>query len=255
MMTRSYPTGGQDQSDEKAFPCAKLAPIQRYSHEGLEMRIRVLLAAVLVAAGARAQLETTFPATGDTNWSATAGRTAGSENAVLQAEAGWPGIGFTYLKGVNEVTDIGLHLGFNYGFEGTANSVAGLNLAIPFRRTLGVVGDTAIAFRADPGVSIYRNRGSALVGVGGPIGIVAGFRLDPRFTLSAGADVPVLISFANPTGFVYGPQLGGGAEYLIDNDLAVTFRARVGPQFAVDSAGTTRQPAFSTLIGLAYNAR
>ena len=220
------------------------------------MRIWSVVAAALVATGPRAQLvETTINATGDNNWSATAGRTVGNGNSVLQAEVGWPGVGFTYLKGANETTDIGFHVGFNYGFEGTTNSIVGLNLAVPYRHLLGMVGDTAIAFRTDPGLAVYGNKGSALVGVGGPIGVVAGFRLDPRLTLDIGADVPVLISFANPAGFVFGPQLGGGGEYLIDNNLAVTARVRVGPQFALDSSGTGHQTAFTTLIGLAYNAR
>ena len=35
----------------------------------------------------------------------------------------------------------------------------------------------------------------------------------------------------------------------------VTARVRVGPQFALDSAGTGHQTTFTTLIGLAYNAR
>ena len=220
------------------------------------MRIWAVMAVALVAAGARAQLvETTINAMGDTNWSATAGRTVGNGNSVLQAEAGWPGIGFTYLHGANEVTDIGLHIGFNYGFEGTTNTVAGFNLAVPYRRTIGVIGDTAIAFRADPGLSIYGNHGSALVGIGGPIGVVAGFRINPLLTFDVSAGVPVLISFANPTGFVFGPQLGAGGEYLIDNNLALTVRASVGPEFALDSSGTGHQTAFTTLVGLAYNAR
>lgn len=216
-----------------------------------------LAAAALLAPGAaRAQIiETSIDPSGGNNWTATAGRTVGNNNSVLQAEVGWPGIGFTYLHGANENTDIGFHVGFNYGFEGTTNSVAGLNLAVPYRHVLGQIGDTTISFRTDPGLTIYGNHGSALVGVGGPIGVVAGFQVDPRLTLSVGADVPVLVSFANPAGFLFGPQLGGGAEYLIENNLAVTARVRAGPQFALDSAGTGNQTAFSTLIGLAYNTR
>ena len=43
------------------------------------MRIWSVVAAALVATGARAQLvETTINATGDNNWSATAGRTVGN---------------------------------------------------------------------------------------------------------------------------------------------------------------------------------
>ena len=210
--------------------------------------------AVLLATGAQAQLETSFSPAGDHDWSATAGRTVGEGNSVLQAEAGWPGIGFTYLKGANATTDIGFHVGLNYGFEGTTNSVVGLNLAVPYRHVLGVMGDTTFTFRTDPGLTVYGNHG-ALVGVGGPIGVVAGFHVSPRLTLDVGADVPVLVSFSNPAGFLFGPEAGGGGEYLLDDNLAVTARFRVGPEFALDSAGTGHQTAFMTLIGLAYNLR
>ena len=42
---------------------------------------------------------------------------------------------------------------------------------------------------------------------------------------------------------------------VLDRNLAVTARFRIGPQFGVTSAGTDSQAAFVTLIGLAYNAR
>lgn len=218
------------------------------------LAVVLLAAALLVPAGARAQIETTIEPSGGA-WSATAGETVGSGNSVLQAEAGWPGVGFTWLHGANETTDVGFHIGLNYGFEGTTNTSTGLNLAVPYRHLLGRAGDTSFTFRTDPGLSIYSNHGSALVGVGGPIGLVVGFRIDPRLTLDAGADVPVLLSFSNPAGFLFGPQLGGGGEYLIENNLAVTARVRVGPQFAFDSAGSANQTAFTTILGLAYNTR
>lgn len=123
--------------------------------------------ALLVPVAASAQVETTFTPAGDTNWSATAGRTAGEGNSILQAEAGWPGIGFTWLKGVNERTDVGLHVAFNYGLEGTSENVVGVNLAVPYRHTLGSMGDTTFAFQAQPGVSFYGN-GGVLFGIGGP---------------------------------------------------------------------------------------
>src|SRR5437763_17152511 len=128
-------------------------------------------AALVWPAVARAQIETSVSPFGDANWTATAGRTVGAGNSVLQAEAGWPGIGFTYLKGLDERSDVGFHIAFNYGFEGTSSSATGVNLAVPYRRTLADSGDTAIAFEMAPGLSIYKNNG-ALVGVGGPIGVV-----------------------------------------------------------------------------------
>lgn len=214
-----------------------------------------LCAFFVVAAPAHAQVETSAPfgrPSGGT-WTATGGETVGRDQGVAHVEAGWPGVGFTFLRGMDERTDLGFHVGFNYGFEGTANSVVGLNLAVPIRHRLAGGGDTSIALRADPGLSVYGNKGAALVGVGGPVGIVAGFRMDPHLSVDVGADLPVLLSFANPAGLLIGPQFGGGAEYLLDRNLAVTFRARVGPEFALASGGSGAQAGFTTLLGLAYN--
>src|SRR5438132_12575236 len=80
-------------------------------------------AVLLVAAGAgRAQVEQ-YPGTagtiipiGETGWSATAGRTVGSGNSVLQAEAGWPGGSFTFLHGAAERTDWGRRINLTYKF-------------------------------------------------------------------------------------------------------------------------------------------
>jgi hypothetical protein len=214
-----------------------------------------LLAAVLLSpAAARAQIETSFSPGSDANWTATAGRTVGAGNSVFQAEAGWPGIGFTYLKGLDERSDIGFRVAFNYGLEATSASATGVNFAVPYRRTLTASGDTALAFQMQPGLYIYSNSG-AMVAVGGPIGLVAGWRITPPLTLDVGADVPVLVSFSNPTGVIFGPQFGAGGEYLIDRNLAVTARFRVGPAFELQSGGNNTETGFQTIIGLAYNAR
>jgi hypothetical protein len=227
--------------------------------------MRIWIAGLLVAAAlalpARAQLvETSLTPAGDANWTATAGRTVGNNNSVLHVEAGWPGIAFTYLKGLDELTDVGFHVGFNYGFEGTTNTVVGLNLAIPIRRTIAnLSSETAIAFRTEPGVVFYgnnnKNQGGALFGVGGPIGLVIGWRVDPKLTLDIGADTPVLVTFSNPSGILFGPQAGVGGEYLVDRNLAITLRTRVGPEFAIANSGSASQMGFTTMIGVAYNAR
>ena len=70
-------------------------------------------------------------------------------------------------QGRERRTDVGLHLGFDYGFEGTANNVVGFNLAVPYRHTLGSMGDTTFALQAQPGISLYGNNG-LLFGIGGP---------------------------------------------------------------------------------------
>src|SRR5919199_6950824 len=92
----------------------------------------LVAAALLWPAVARAQIETSISPVGDANWTATAGRTVGAGNSVLQAEAGWPGIGFTYLKGLDERSDIGFRVAFNYGLEGTSATATGVNFAVPY---------------------------------------------------------------------------------------------------------------------------
>jgi hypothetical protein len=222
------------------------------------MRLQSVVFGLTVAlcTAARAELvETTVLPAGDLNWSTTAGRTVGMGNSSVAAEVGWPGIGFTYLHGVDERTDWGFHAGFNYGLEGSSRSLTGLNLAIPYRHTLGTLSDTAFAFQVQPGLSFYSSEGSVLVALGGPIGIVWSFKLDPSLTLDLGVDVPILISFSNPAGFLFGPEFGGGGEYLIDRNLAVTARLRIGPEFALSSGGSNTTTGFTALIGLAYNLR
>ena len=223
---------------------------------------------VLAAGAARAQVEQ-YPGTagtiipiGDTAWSATAGRTIGSGNSVLQAEAGWPGISFTYLHGANERTDFGARVNFNYGFMNTTNSLTGVDLQIPYRyrMTDAPSGSINVVLQASPGLTLYSNRNSAgehstLFGVGGPLGIVAGARVSDSLTLDAGAEVPVLLSFTNPFGVVFGPLFGVGGEYMVDRNLMVTARVRMGPEFSLDHNGSNSQFGLQTLIGVAYNMR
>lgn len=205
------------------------------------------------AFAARAQA----PAAG-TEWSATAARTVPRDQTVLQVEAGWPGIDLAFLHGLDSRSDIGLRLGFLYGFEGTSNSVAGLHVQVPYRRLIAAGDFASFAFHIDPGFTLYGDnaaRGGSTVGVGGPLGIIAAFQMDPRLTLDLAVDFPILFSFTHPAGVFFGPEPGAGFEYLIDNTLAVTFRSRFGPLFSVANGYTTNQFAFTTLLGLAYNTR
>jgi hypothetical protein len=145
-------------------------------------------------------------------------------------------------------------VGLNYGLAGTHQRMNGINLAVAYRHTLGGVGDTAFAIEMQPGLFLYSNDGP-LVGVGGPIGVVAAFKIKQRVTLDLGVEVPVLLSFSNPTGFFFGPQFGGGGEFLLDRNLAVTLRFRLGPEFALNTDTTSTTLGFSALLGLAYNMR
>jgi hypothetical protein len=218
------------------------------------MRLVLLLLALSTGAGAQFVQTSVEPAS-DANWSATAAQTIGLGNTAVTAEAGWPGVAFTYLRGVDELTDWGLHAGFNYGLQGTSTRLTGGTIGLAYRHTLGSLSDTGFTLEAQPGAVLYSRSGSALFGVGGPVGVVAGFRLDARLTLDAAFEVPILVSFANPAGVLFGPAFGGGGEYQLTNNLAVTLRLRIGPSFWLNSEGRDTVLGVKALLGLAYNLR
>jgi hypothetical protein len=194
---------------------------------------------------------------GDRAWSATAGRTVGSGNNVLQGEIGWPGFSLTYLHGADERTDVGARINLNYGFMNTTTNLTGVDLQVPlrYRMTDNPSGGINVALQVSPGLTLYSNHGSTLFGVGGPLGVVAGTRVSDSLTLDAGAEVPVLLSFTNPFGVVFGPLFGVGGEYFVDRNLMVTARIRMGPEISLDHNGSNTQFALQTLIGVAYNLR
>ena len=220
------------------------------------MPIRFALLLLAVATGARAQLvQTSVDPASDSNWSATAAQTVGLGNSAVAAEAGWPGVGFTYLHGVDERTDWGFHAAFNYGLQGTTTQLAGGSVGFAYRHWVQGLSDVGFMLEARPGLVLYGSQGSVLFGVGGPVGVVAGFRLDERLTLDLAFEVPVLVSFSNPAGVLFGPQFGGGGEYQLNHNLALTARLRVGPEFAITTVDSSARLGLTALFGLAYNLR
>ena len=214
-------------------------------------------ALLFAAPMAGAQVSRGFPAgpADRDNWSATQGRTVGADRNVVTGEAGWPGLAVQWLHGLDPVTDVGLRFGFNYGFENTTSSLVGVDLQVPVRRYLMRSGQFDIEGHVAPGFTFYGNHGDMLFGVEAPVGLVAAYQVDPRFTVSVGGDVPLLLSVTNPFGFLFGPLVGAGAEYRIDKDLAVTGKLRFGPEFAFDHNGGSSEFAFQTLVGVAYALR
>jgi len=219
--------------------------------------LSVAFALFLAAPMAGAQVARNFPAgpADRDNWSATQGRTVGAERNVVTGDVGWPGLAVQWLHGLDGVTDIGLRFGFNYGFENTTNGLVGAELQAPVRRYLMKSGQFDIEAHALPGITFYGNHGDTLFGIEAPVGVVAAYEVDPKLTVSIGGDVPLLLSLTNPTGFLFGPLIGAGAEYRIEKDLAVTGKLRFGPEFAFDSSGGSSQFAFQTLVGVAYALR
>ena len=213
--------------------------------------------AVLFAAPmAQAQVSRGFPGVPrESDWSATQARTVGAGQSVVTAEAGWPGIAAQYLFGLDPLTDIGARAAFNYGFQSTTITLPGFDLQVPVRRYLGRSASFDIEAHASPGFTFYGNHGEAIVGIGGPIGVLAAYRVDPRLTIDVAAEVPILLSFASNSGVFFGPLVGAGAEYQIERNLALTAKVRAGPEFAIGGGSTGSEFAFQTIAGVAYALR
>ncbi|MFL5434436.1 MAG: hypothetical protein ACJ784_07990 [Myxococcales bacterium] len=212
--------------------------------------------ALLASPMAGAQVSRPFPGASSTDWSATQGRTVGAGQNVLTGEAGWPGIAVQYLHGIDSLTDAGVRLQFNYGFVNTTNSLTGVDLQVPVRRYLARTSSGwDIEGHVLPGFTIYGNNGSTLFGLMAPVGLTAGLKIDPKLTVSAGADVPLVLSVTNPFGFVFGPLVGAGGEFKIDRDLAVNAKMRIGPEFAFQTGGASSDLGFQALVGVAYAMR
>ncbi len=220
--------------------------------------VLILLGAGTARAVSEDDVVTARPLARTEPWSATAGLTVGDGNSVIQGEVGWPALSVTYLRGLDDRTDIGGRVSVAYGFEGTVNNVAGLALQVPIRRRVMSSGMLDVSVHADPGLSFYGGLSSGeglLFGIGGPVGAVAGWRVSDAVTLDAGADVPLLLNFTSRAGLIFTPEVGVGAEYNLDPKMALTFRTRFGPTIAAVSNGAFAQFSFSSLIGLAYNMR
>jgi len=197
----------------------------------------------LVAANARAQ-----------DWSAMSGQTLGSGAGMIWGQFGWPGISADLAYGTSPTLDLGGRFTFNYGEEGiTDTGVLGLKFQFTLRGQLIRKPKFDMALRFDPGLLLYFPSNTTVVGMTFPLGLEFGFPISPVFRANASFDLPFWITF-NPSpvqGFI--PILfGGGVEYLMQRDLALTARLKMGPTFAT---GNRTRNAFFTLyflFGIAY---
>lgn len=197
----------------------------------------------LVAGGAKAQ-----------GWSAQSGQTLGSGGNVFWAQFGWPGISADLAHGVSPTVDLGGRLTFNYGEEGiTDTGVLGLKFQFTLRAQLVRKPKFDLAIRFDPGLLLYFPSNRTIAGMTFPVGLEAGFPITPVFRAMGSFDLPFWITFSpSPVeGFI--PILfGGGVEYLVQRDLALTARIKMGP--TIGTASRTRNTFFTLyfLFGLAY---
>lgn len=208
----------------------------------------VAAATLLVAAPARAA--------GEPAWTVESAKTVGAGHTVFWGQAGFPGIWLELVHGLDPTLEIGGKFAFNYSFEGIVDSsTLGLDFQFLLRKAFFDNGKVRIAGRFDPGLMLYFPSRTTVVGLTFPIGVEFGFPVSSVVSINASFALPMYVTFANGgTGFVLPLLFGGGVEYLIERNLALTFKLAMGPSIVVTSGyvGGSAPFTLNALFGVAY---
>jgi hypothetical protein len=195
-------------------------------------------------------------AAGEPPWTVESAKTVGAGHTVFWAQAGYPGIWLEMIHGLDPTLEIGGKFAFNYGFEGIVdNSTLGLDFQFLLRKAFLDNGRIRIAGRFDPGLLLYFPSRTTVVGLTFPIGVEFGFPVSSVVSINASFALPMYVVFANGgAGFVLPIIFGGGAEYLIERNLALTFKLALGPSIVVTSGyvGGSAPLTLYALFGVAY---
>ena len=186
----------------------------------------VLLAIPASAAGSR-------PSTSASHWSVLTGQTVGSGNNIFFAQAGFPGVSAAYLHGNSSTMDFGGIFAFDYGVEGATDFIdPELKFQAALRFNLGHKDKLNFGLEIDPGLAmLFVNTGSSSFHIGPtiPIKLVAGLKVNRELNVDFGLDTGFTLLFVDVTQFYIPIMFGGGLEYFINPDLAVTLNIRMGP--------------------------
>jgi hypothetical protein len=105
-----------------------------------------------------------------------------------------------------------------------------------------------LAGRFDPGIIVASSPGE--FGLKIPLGLELGIPLSQVLTANASLDLPLFFTSGDFNAFYLPLLFGGGIEYLLNPNLAITGKVKVGPTF-----GTNNFPTSFTLyalVGAAY---
>ena len=212
------------------------------------------LALALTVFAARTAAAQTVPAGSPGHWSVSTGETVSTGSDAFRFDLGWPGIGFTYLHGLSDRTDVGAQFDLLYGWENTDRSKFGFGFGVPLRLVVNRKDKVTIGLHVDPGIRVYTGNnvtGGTDFFLRFPVGGMLGIQINPELRLAAAIDLNMAIQFANTAFFEVGPQFGFDAEYAVDRNLRVGINGRFGPQFYSFSNSPT-DFAFTTELVVGY---
>ncbi len=217
------------------------------------LSVGVLLGLLCVSSAALAQEEVSYGR--GQGWSVLSGQTVGNGTALV-GQVGWPGLSLGLLHGATNKFDIGGKLSFNYGREGIVTSVVpGLKLQAWMRLMLLESSRVNLGLSFAPGPFFYFYNNYTDVGLSLPIALTVGIPVGSALMLNVGMDIPFYVIFGSGGGPVFPILLGGGLEYFVDRNLAVTFNVRMGPSiFPYDDFRYRGRARFTleAMFGIAY---
>lgn len=207
---------------------------------------KIILAASVVVGLAAAPALAAVP-------SVLGGNAMGTGTDVVHAQVGWPGVSGTYLHGYNDKTDIGVKFGFNYGFESLITTFGvnpGLKLQGVLRYELVDKPTYNIGLRIEPGFFTYFDS-NFIFGMTLPVGVHAGFPINEKFSVHAVGEIPFSFGIGDNI-WIVPFVVGGGVEYSVTPDIALTATLRTGPALVAFSGGSSAEFYYQTLVGAAF---
>src|SRR3954452_24881583 len=217
-----------------------------------------VLALALTVFAARTAAAQPVSAGSPGHWSVATGETVSPSADAFRFDLGWPGVGFTYLHGLSDRTDMGVQFDLLYGWENTNRSKFGFGFGVPLRLVVNRKDKVTIGLHIDPGIRVYTGdnvTGGTDFFLRFPVGGILGIQVTPELRLAATIDLNMATQFLShdfgPNAFFeVGPQFGFAAEYAVDRNLDVGLNVRFGPQFY--SFGGGSDFAFTTAVVIGY---
>jgi len=190
-------------------------------------------------------------------WSVLTGETVGNNNNVVHVQAGWPGISATLLHGYTPTVDVGGIFTFNYGVEGDVNSVhPELKLQGLAKATLMDTSKYNLGVWFAPGPLLaFLPSGFGVTGttfgISFATGLIFGLPINNMVNVAFNFDLPMFVLFGDYGTFVVPILFGGGVEYFLEKNMALTFNLRMGPIIYTKSGFGTDFDLMA-LFGLAF---
>jgi hypothetical protein len=158
---------------------------------------------------------------------------------VLHAQLGWPGLSLGLLTSIGQALDVGGRLSIVYAYEGITRvaGIPGLKLQGVARLQLLERGKINLGLRFSPGLFVYFFPGGTEIGIPLPVDLTFGFALSPKMMINLGLDIPMFAVFGPYGGLAVPVLAGGGLEYAVDRQLALTLNLRVGPSVPLTGYG------------------